>query len=227
MAGKIIDLTGKTFGNLTIIKELGHNRVLCRCNLCGTVKEINKQAVKSGKVISCGCWRRDLTLNKKKAGVKPKYSYHVGDKKNKLTILEILPGGLLKCRCDCGNITTVIKSQWASGYTKSCGCLYKERKTYDKGTSISQINKDMPNKNNKLSIRGVSLQDGKYIAQAMFRRKKYYLGMYNSLEDAATIYNIFKEEAKNFFKKDNVKEFDRNISKIIAKYKKRHGVTKL
>lgn len=31
-----------------------------------------------------------------------------------------------ECRCDCGNLTTVISGNLRRGITKSCGCLYRE-----------------------------------------------------------------------------------------------------
>ena len=52
------DLTGRRFGKLTVIKELGGGRILCRCD-CGREKEFNKSNVKRGLARSCGsCVRR-------------------------------------------------------------------------------------------------------------------------------------------------------------------------
>ena len=48
----------------------------------------------------------------------------IGNKYNKLTVIEVLntsPKKLL-CRCDCGNETVVFKSNLLRGHTKSCGC---------------------------------------------------------------------------------------------------------
>lgn len=50
----IKDMTGKRFGKLVVLKELGYRRVLCRCD-CGTIKEVNKSHLLSGDIISCGC----------------------------------------------------------------------------------------------------------------------------------------------------------------------------
>lgn len=59
---RLIDLTGKRFGHLTVIKRAsntncnGHitTRWVCRCD-CGTEKVISGKHLKSGAVISCGC----------------------------------------------------------------------------------------------------------------------------------------------------------------------------
>lgn len=44
------DLTGQHFGKLTVIKELGGGRILCRCD-CGREKEFNKSNVKRGLAV--------------------------------------------------------------------------------------------------------------------------------------------------------------------------------
>lgn len=59
---RLIDLTGKRFGHLTVIERAsntncnGHitTRWVCRCD-CGTEKVISGKHLKSGAVISCGC----------------------------------------------------------------------------------------------------------------------------------------------------------------------------
>lgn len=58
--GQIIDLTGKKFGKLTVIKissnreKNGSLRWICKCE-CGNVKEIRGSHLKSGLTTSCGC----------------------------------------------------------------------------------------------------------------------------------------------------------------------------
>ena len=51
------DLTGKRFGKLVVLKELGYRRAFCKCD-CGNVKEVNKSHLLSGDIISCGCKMR-------------------------------------------------------------------------------------------------------------------------------------------------------------------------
>lgn len=50
----IKDRTGQKYGRLTIIKELGHGNVLCRCD-CGKEITTKKAAVVNGTTQSCGC----------------------------------------------------------------------------------------------------------------------------------------------------------------------------
>ena len=59
---KFIDLTGKTFGKLTVIKKMddkvgNHIMWLCKCD-CGNVKTIRGSSLTSGESKSCGCVHR-------------------------------------------------------------------------------------------------------------------------------------------------------------------------
>lgn len=49
-----VDLTGKKFNMLTVVKELGGNKLLCKCD-CGKSKNINKGHLLNGDITSCGC----------------------------------------------------------------------------------------------------------------------------------------------------------------------------
>ena len=61
-----IDMTGKRYGMLTVIRYAGHNkngnRVWeCKCD-CGTIKMIEGSPLRKGITVSCGCYhKRDIT----------------------------------------------------------------------------------------------------------------------------------------------------------------------
>lgn len=62
--GKKEDLTGRRIGRLTVIEETDERRGgsvvwLCECD-CGTRKRISAQCLKSGRVLSCGCYNREI-----------------------------------------------------------------------------------------------------------------------------------------------------------------------
>lgn len=63
-----IDITGKKYGRLTVLKEAGTRKWkvywLCLCE-CGKTKEINGGALKNGKTKSCGCLRSEVTAKRK------------------------------------------------------------------------------------------------------------------------------------------------------------------
>lgn len=63
MGRKPIDLTGKTFGRLTVINRAKNdNNVVvwnCKC-VCGNMKKVRAGNLKSGGVKSCGCLSKDV-----------------------------------------------------------------------------------------------------------------------------------------------------------------------
>lgn len=57
----VLDLAGKQFGRLTVLKRAENNRLgrcrwLCECE-CGTSKTVASAELQSGKTTSCGCFR--------------------------------------------------------------------------------------------------------------------------------------------------------------------------
>ena len=55
-----------------------------------------------------------------------------GHKFGRLTVLDFYGSdkrreSIWRCQCECGNITNVLGSNLRKGYTKSCGCLQKEK----------------------------------------------------------------------------------------------------
>lgn len=59
---KFIDLTGQRFGKLLVLylsdNRKGRKYWMCQCD-CGNYKEINGQHMKSGKIVSCRCQRKE------------------------------------------------------------------------------------------------------------------------------------------------------------------------
>lgn len=49
-----------------------------------------------------------------------------GQKYGELTIIELLPGGRVRCLCSCGVEKTALKRNVKSGATRSCGHLFLE-----------------------------------------------------------------------------------------------------
>lgn len=67
MIGKVINMTGKRFGRLYVVKEIGRLRgaalFLCKCD-CGNTKKITGIDLRSGRVNSCGCLKKELITKK-------------------------------------------------------------------------------------------------------------------------------------------------------------------
>lgn len=69
-----IDLTGKRFGRLTVIKRVkdritksGYHivRYECICD-CGNTVVVNGNSLRMGKTASCGCYRKEVAYNNRK-----------------------------------------------------------------------------------------------------------------------------------------------------------------
>lgn len=145
--GKKIDLTNQRFGKLLVLKEGGRdssNKILwiCQCD-CGNIKEIRGNDLRSGKIVSCGCYGKQQRVIGKQKYLKNKEVGFRNDLTNKkfgrLLVLSFNKEETInqrkkrnnfstwwECQCDCGKIINVEGSALASGHTKSCGCLQKE-----------------------------------------------------------------------------------------------------
>ena len=122
------DLTGKTFGKLTVLYEIGFDKRSqtiwhCKCS-CGHMCDVSGNQLITGKTQSCGCL---------KAG--PPSVDLTGETFGRLTVLhrstdKFLPDGTKRamwtCLCTCGNTIDVYTGDLRTGNTRSCGCLHKD-----------------------------------------------------------------------------------------------------
>lgn len=53
-ANTLIDISGLTFGQWTVLHKSAGRTFTCICS-CGTIKDINSQALRLGRTKSCGC----------------------------------------------------------------------------------------------------------------------------------------------------------------------------
>lgn len=74
---KILDLTGQKFGRLKVLQFIEirkhHSYWLCKCN-CGNITEVSNSSLRSGKVKSCGCLRKEVT---RQNAIKTKTTHHL------------------------------------------------------------------------------------------------------------------------------------------------------
>ena len=127
--GKLIDLTGETFGRLTVIKRVPKPEGatsssafwLCKCE-CGIEKIISGNVLRQGKAKSCGCYNRDYHFNNIKEDLTNKRFGH-------LVVLSrtVKPeylhsnGAYWLCQCDCGRQITILGKSLINNHAKSCG----------------------------------------------------------------------------------------------------------
>ncbi len=127
--GARLDLVGKTFGRLTVLKFVGKVKKAgkcpawywqCRCS-CGKEVQVRTEHLRSGRVVSCGCYR----IERVKAAL---FKDLTNKKFGRLTATDYFKrDGLYywNCRCDCGN-RSVVNSGKLINSTRSCGCLTRE-----------------------------------------------------------------------------------------------------
>ena len=189
------DLIGKRFGKLVVLEKSGNRRRghylwICQCD-CGNLCEKPTGELNGGTAMSCGCgWRQPAV--------------HEGDRFGRLTAIRpteqrSAKAVIWECLCDCGETVFVRTTSLTSGHTISCGCVkreldeekdFREILTYTDNTCIEfakDISKPRSTTSPDTGVRGVILKDGKYQAQIVFRKKRYYLGRYSRLEDAIEI----------------------------------------
>lgn len=145
MTGWIMSEHGVSDSRLTVLcrvddhvdsRGVHYPRWKCQCE-CGNIVIATANAIRRGKIKSCGCLLKDV-LNS------IKFKDLTGQKFGKLTVLHrandrIDPNGEHKtvwhCKCDCGNEKDITRSALISGASRSCGCLKTE--------NVRSINKEL------------------------------------------------------------------------------------
>lgn len=120
-----LDLTGKTYGNLTVIKKSNikkSNRLCWECQcICGNKTIVITNHLTSGHTKSCGCLQKEITSK-----MNPAIDI-TGQRFGKLIALERVSNKgkhtCWKCQCDCGNICEIRTNSLKTGHTTSCGCV--------------------------------------------------------------------------------------------------------
>lgn len=122
--GKLIDLLGQSFGELTVIERAENTidnkaRWKCKCS-CGKERIVKSDDLRKGKITSCGC--KNLSRSKDLKG----------QKFDRLTVIEFAgldnnKKALWKCQCDCGNEKIVRGNDLTSHKIHSCGCYKTEK----------------------------------------------------------------------------------------------------
>lgn len=153
----LIDLTGKSFGRITVIsivKDSGPRyRWNCVCK-CGATKTILGRSLRDGYTKSCGCWHDEC-----------KTVPMIGKKFGRLTVLERhnspSSGIKYRCVCECGSEAFVLGGNLRHNSTKSCGCLHSEmasvrqRKRLLKEFGLSSKNRVLVTYQNHAKERGL------------------------------------------------------------------------
>lgn len=130
---RLIDLTGQTFGNLTVVSRASNvngKRTMwnCVCS-CGNQKIVCATHLRSGKTRSCGCATKELISKKNLDDL-------TGKTFDRLTVIArdddyIQKNGRHRvrwlCQCSCGATLSVASDSLKHGVTRSCGCYHTDQ----------------------------------------------------------------------------------------------------
>lgn len=96
------------------------------------------------------------------------------------------------CRCACSKELDLSYNDLLYTNQRSCGCQKKEHDqilrtylTHVDGTSVDMLRSKKLPSDNTTGYKGVYHIRGKYVAKIVFRKKQYFLGSYDKIEDAA------------------------------------------
>ena len=224
--GRKIDLTGQTFGKLTVLKEAQERNKsgsvcwVCQCE-CGNIVTVSGDNLRRNHTKSCGCQKKEsaqkrvIDLTGQKFGMITVKQKTVNPYKNRHTYWL--------CDCDCGKTNILIDGEnLKAGHTKSCGCI---------NYSIEEQNIEFLLKENNISY----IKEFKFNDLGLYRFD-FYLPEYHRLIEFDGKQH-FQECGGSWDKNDNLKQrqerdkiknqyaLDNNIDLIRIPYWERDNIT--
>lgn len=171
-------------GGLTELCAAPGGKVTCLCS-CGNVVTVSRKDLEAGRG-QCAPWDHSL----------------LGRRFGRLEVLSYAGsangcGALYLCRCDCGSLATVGGKALKTGNTSSCGCGEDENRranvakasarSHAGGTHLDSIKSSRLRSDNRSGVRGVWYDEryDMYKAQITFKKHRYDLGHYATIEEAA------------------------------------------
>lgn len=202
---KLIDLTGKKFGHLTVIKRAinannGHAQWECQCD-CGNAKTVitTGDHLRSGHTTSCGCVQKQFARNLNFIDI-------VGQQFGNLKVIKEFGSdkkgqSLWECECVCGTKTIVRGSDLRGGHTQSCGCIYSRGEK----TIKEILNNNNINFISQKVFDTCKFPDTNAYAKFDFFIDNKYLIEYDGIQHFNIINNGWKQDFKEIKYKDNFK----------------------
>lgn len=125
--GAFIDLVGRTYNRLTVVKRAGFtnqggSRWECLCD-CGNTTFVSGGNLRNGHTRSCGCLLKEFGASTAKDIAGQRFGRLVA-----IEPTEKRRGSFViwRCVCDCGNEKMVPIADLTRSATQSCGCLRRE-----------------------------------------------------------------------------------------------------
>ena len=190
---KFRDITEQRFGKLTALsptKERWYGNVVweCRCD-CGKLYYQSVRNLVQGFSKHCGCQKR--------RGKSVDFRDLTSQRFNRLTALsptEKRTGSgsvIWKCICDCGKEANVSETALVHGSQISCGCRMHElgkelsgHLHFIDGTCLEFLKRRQRSDNSSGYTGVYRMKNGKYKAVITFKKTRYYLGTYDTFEEA-------------------------------------------
>lgn len=197
-----MDISDMEFGFWKVLEKAdfinGTQMWKCRCK-CGKEKDVSVYNLVHARSLSCGCYKY-VDISGKEFGflkaIEPVFTKE---------------GLKWKCKCRCGNIINITASNLHCYH--SCGCIEEVRKSEHTHITWAMNGGQKLRSNNTSGIRGVGRANGKWGARITFKGKFYWLGTYDTKEEAAQarqtaekhLYTDFLEWYFTDFKRNNGK----------------------
>lgn len=155
--GQAKNLSKQRFNRLTPLFRVKNNYSngreaywLCQCD-CGNMVVSAAPGLVKNLIQSCGCLAKENVRARTIANL-------VGQKFGLLTVIEFIgsygvnQNAHWKCKCECGNFTTVTTAHLRDGHTLSCGCLINRPNNRSYGELIIKNILDQNNINYLIDI---------------------------------------------------------------------------
>lgn len=110
---RLVDISGRTFYNWTVLEYAGNKKWRCKCGNCGLVKDMTAASLYAIRTNKCN--HQVIKPYTKIIDIK------VGDKIGEWTVLEQINNKYYRCKCSCGLISSILKYDLVNGKSKSCG----------------------------------------------------------------------------------------------------------
>lgn len=223
--GKFIDLTGKQFGKLKVIKrDKNKNRFvhwICKCE-CGNEKSIRGQHLRDGLIVSCGCHAKFVSaqakIKRNKIDICGNYAKVYLSNSDKCCLIDVEDIEKIKDYCwalsHYGYATThlSIKKRMFM-HRLICGVENnnfgsidhinhnkldnrKNNLRYFESNIFNLHNLDLNKTRSKTGVMNIYLKNDKYEVKYKRFGKTYFVGIFESLE-------IAKQELYKSFEKNN------------------------